>query len=330
MLLSDLEFSDLLILQDGTGRLKGTPGYDRQLKHVPDDCAEDLRALSLKLAGSFVAKGRLNEEGSRDIPKSIRVEHGGVRYRVADLDSVESGQTWFLRRLADTVPDVRALGLPSYLLDWLSKQHQGLVLISGAQSSGKTTTASALVADWLKTRGGHGVTFECPAELPLDGPWGEFGHCFQIEILSELDLAPKIELAYRYARPNIQMIGEIKTRYAATEAQRAALGSSEQIVIATVFGLDLAASLERLANFAKELDGENALQNLASCLLAVIHQKLESENGVRRLSVPEYLLLPLEGAKGTRAKLRKGEFYSLEDDMDALRNHVRCYGVEGL
>ncbi|MEG1609969.1 MAG: ATPase, T2SS/T4P/T4SS family [Bilophila sp.] len=331
MPLSALLFSDLLIYSDGSGRLKGTPGKDRQLVPVPEDCAQEIRAIALKLGGSFLGNSRTSEEGNREIPKVIRFEHEGVRYRVADIHDVKNGQNWFLRRLADSVPNLETLGLPSYIIEWFLQEEHGLVLISGAQDSGKTTTASSLVARWLTLRGGHAVTFECPAELPLDGDWGTFGHCYQTEILGESDLAPQIERAYRYAGPNILFIGEIKTRFAAVEALRAALGSSKQLVIATVFGLGIGAALERLINFARELDGENALQNLADSLLAVIHQNLIAEEDSRKLHIPEFLLLPFaERTKGTRAKIRKGEVHTLGDDITSLKNRIRCEGMAGI
>ncbi|MEG2005630.1 MAG: type II secretion system protein E, partial [Bilophila sp.] len=147
-------------------------------------------------------------------------------------------------------------------------------------------------------------------------------YCFQSEILSEQELAVQIERAHRYASPNLIFIGEIRTRFAALEVLRVALGSSQQLVVATIHGLDIITALERLLNWARELDG-NAAQNLANSLLAVIHQELHLDNGKRVLRIPQFLLVPFsESAKAIRSKIREGQLHSLGDDMREQRNRI--------
>lgn len=327
MPLSALSFADLLLLPDGSGVLKGTSGFgsdELQLVSVPEDCQSEIDELRQALVEAFMSRKILRENGTQELPSTIRLAHGGVHYRVADMHDVK-GQTWFLRRLTETVPDLHELGLHRYLLDWIlaPEQHQGLLLISGAQASGKTTTASALVAARLAMFGGHAVTFENPAELPLGGRHGEHGYCFQSEILSEQELAVQIERAHRYASPNIIYIGEIRTRFAALEVLRVALGSSQQMVVATIHGLDIITALERLLNWARELDGANAAQNLANSLLAVIHQELHINNEKRVLRIPQFLLVPFaEGSKGLRSKIRDGLLQNLGDDMREQKNRI--------
>lgn len=326
MALRDLEFSDLILCADGTVKLKGCPGTGSQLMDVPDSCLWEVESLPDKL--SKVMQGN-------DQNQTFRVEHGDIHYRAACINDVRSRRTWFLRRLADQVPDVESLGLPRFMSDWLlrEEQKQGLILISGPQASGKTTFASSLVAARLKKFGGHGVTFENPAELPLGRFWGEHGCCFQTEIRGEDELAKAIESAHRYASPDIIFIGEIRTRFAALESLRVALGSSRQIVIATIHGLGVVAALTRLLAWARELDGAAVSQNLADALLAVIHVSLETDGEERRhLRSAEFLLLPFkQHTCGVRAKLRDGtKLQSLEDDMREQRNKIACDGEMGI
>lgn len=320
MSLADLQFNDLLLFPDGTARLKGCPGAGTQLVPVPDDCAQEVAELPALL--------------SRHEQAAIRYRHGGITYRAARIDDVNGRRNWFLRRLADAVPSFEALGLLSVLCSWLlsEEQRQGLVLFSGAQASGKTTTASAFVARRLELYGGHSVTFENPAELPLAGSWGFGGYCFQTEINSDDDLAQEIERAHRYASPDIIFIGEIRTRHAAFEALRIALGSSRQLVVATIHGQDVITALDRLVNWARELDGDNARQNLADALLAVIHLSLDTAaDGQRCLSSPQFLLLPFkESSRGIRAKLRDGQFHTLNDDMRELKARIAHKGEQGI
>lgn len=341
MRLSDLVFSDLLILPDGGVKLKGCPESGQQLVSLPPEHHEEIRELPRQLTDAFLSMRQLDPAtGMRMGRSTIRFQHGGVHFRVADFQDVDGGRTWFLRRLPDQVPELASLGLPPFLCDWLlmPTNRHGLILIAGAQASGKTTTASSLVAARLKRFGGHGVTFENPAELPLGGSWGEHGHCFQTEIHGEHELAAHIERAHLYASPNIIFIGEIHTKYAAIEALRVALGSRQQLVVATIHGFDVQAALERLINWAQEIDRANACENLGNSLLAIFMQDLECEERLHK--VPQCLLLPfpydgqptdsLTRTKGVRAKLRDNQLHSLNDDMRQIRNLIKDNGLKVL
>ena len=340
-MLADYDFSDLLLFP-GNWRLKGCPGTDQKLVAVPAECREEVAAMLHALPLEFVKK-RVNpspgeeeaEPGNLDgaaRSRSIRYCHNGVQYRVAATQDVTGEFTFFLRRLPAAVPGLAELGLPDHLVDWLVEPEklQGLVLITGAQASGKTTTAGALVAARLARWGGHGLTLECPAELPLGGTWGEYGFCIQTEITSEHELARQIECAHRFSSPNVILIGEIRTKYAAVEALRIAQGSSKQVVITTAFGLDLLTALGSLLKGARELDGDSAAQHLANCLLCVIHQDLQSMEGHRVLRVPQFLLAPCDkNGDAIRAKIRDGRLLALQDDMREQNNRIAFPSFSG-
>lgn len=338
MSLAAQEFSDLLLFPEAC-YLKGCPGEGQKLIAVPDDCREEIARLVQRLPEEFMRKrvdplslddGILPSEASGPAPeaargRSIRMEHEGLRYRVAAAQNVNGELSYFLRRLPETVPPLESLGLPDYLLKWLMEPPtmQGLVLISGAQCCGKTTTASSLAVGRLARHGGHGLTLECPAELPVGGAWGEYGFCLQTEINSERELARQIEYAHRFSSPNVILIGEIRTKYAAVEALRIAQGSNRQVVIATVFGLDLLTALGTFLRGAKELDGESAGDKLANCLLCAIHQDLHSTEKGYVLRVPDFLLCPFtEDGDTIRRKIREGTLKALADDIKQQKNRV--------
>lgn len=306
----EIKFSDLLLFADGTARLKGCPNTGSHLIPMPDGHEAELIELRQTLS---------------DLDHSVmRLRFGEAYYRVERIDDVDGQRIWFLRKLEDTVRDFCELGLNPVVTNWLIQQRHGLVLFAGAQASGKTTTASSYVCKKLSRDGGHGVTFEFPAELPLAGPQGKFGYCIQTEIANETELAQKIERAHRYSSPDVIFIGEIRTKYAALEALRIALGSNRQLVVATIHGQDVPSALDRLVSGARELDGDNVCQNLADALLAILHLTLESdENGSLCLSTSQYLLLPFnEEAKGIRSKLRDGKFCALADDIRQLKARI--------
>ncbi len=315
-MLKDLTFSDIILVSDGTGYLKGTPDKGQRLVAVPE-----VYKKSTSLLEEVVAK--FKEAG--DPSKSLRIRHLDNAYRAAIYNDVDSGAAYFLRRLPDNVPMLDAVGLPAPLAGWLADaaHRKGLLLLSGGQGAGKTTTAAALIKTRLALHGGHAVSFENPVEMPLAGPHGDHGRCFQTEINSESELAYHIERAHRYSSPNIIYIGEIRGKFAASEALRVALGSSQQLVVATIHGLNVTAALDRLLTWAKELDGEVACRNLSQTLLGIVQQELfegESNKESLTLKVPEFLLLPFSDTSTALRNLLRDGILRLEDDIRAQRN----------
>lgn len=326
MELKSASFTDLILHESGEAFMKGCDSCGQKLVPCEDGIKKEIKLLHEKVL-------KVHEKSERH---TFRVIHEDIGYRVALYEGVDwgSGKVFFLRRIQEQVENFNRIGMPEPIAKWLlsEEQSKGLVLFTGAQASGKTYSASSLVATRLATLGGHGVSFENPAEMPLDGKHGEYGFCFQAEIEREEDLAEGIERSHRFASPNIIYIGEIRSKHAASEALRVCLGSDKQIVIATMHGFDLVTALERLVTMARETDGEIASQNLAQGLLAVVHQQLEqNEDGKKILHVPQFLLAPFnENYKGLRAKIKNGEMAGLQEEMREQKNRIQFGGLDSI
>ncbi len=326
--LKNFEFSDLILAGSRADSwfFKGTAAGGFRLL-AAETCFQNEPALENELATLWQ---ELSEAYSTQKPgMALRVKFNGITFRAARYEDVAHGQVFFLRRLPEKVPDFLSLGLPSHVTKWLLKPENsmGLLLFSGAQGSGKTTSAAAFIAARLASLGGHGVSYENPVEMPLSGPHGPQGFCFQAEISSEGELPAHIERSHRYSSPDIIYIGEIRSKHAASEALRVALGSRRQLVVATIHGIRATAALDRLLTWARELDGEVARQNLAQTLVGVIQQEMTYSNEKRVLNVPEFLLLPFNAsAEPVRAKLRDGNLF-LDDNIREQKNRI-VYGGE--
>ncbi len=161
---------------------------------------------------------------------------------------------------------------------------------------------------------------------------GEFGVCFQAEIEAESELGEAIERSHRYASPDIVYIGEIRSRYAASEALRVCLGSDQQLVVATIHGLGPVAALERLLTMAREIDGKMASHNLSQGLLAIIHQRLEHDGEKKLLKVDDALFLPFPTKNnpdlnaGVRAKLKNEDLPALAENLNEQASRFVLYG----
>lgn len=108
-------------------------------------------------------------------------------FRVENVLSV-NGELYCLRRMPLTIPSIHNLSFDhrfvQYMLS-LSSQ-SGLIIWGGATGSGKTTSISSLLAEYLNLEGGFAYTIEDPAEMPLEGEYqsfnGSIGFCKQTEV----------------------------------------------------------------------------------------------------------------------------------------------------
>lgn len=327
--LRDAVFSDIILDKSSKSNwLKGVPGAGVSLVRLEDQCPDvDPLQLEEQLAAQMLSYK------SRD---AIRFQFDGICFRASYVpsdipkadpsDSSGPYMSWFLRRLPEKTPGLSDLGLPpssAPIIEYLTHPRaHGLILFAGAQNSGKTTFGSSLVKARLEMFGGHCVTFESPAEMPLRGKHGKAGLCIQTEVDREEDLPAAIRRAHMYAQPNEIFIGEIKAPVAAAETARAALGSNNQLVVATIHGQDIVSALQRLIVMGQEIDGDNFVVNLGATLTAIFHLSLKAfDDGTKKIVINESLLIPFGGDFCTkvRAKLKNKEIDTLPQEMKSLK-----------
>ena len=110
--------------------------------------------------------------------RSYLLTYEGRHYRV-ERTIADGGPQFCARKMPVTVPALKKLGLPENLYKYLLSLsgRSGLILLAGPTGSGKSTTISALLKEYLSIKGGYCFTIEDPIELPLDGvyltPTGE-------------------------------------------------------------------------------------------------------------------------------------------------------------
>ena len=69
-----------------------------------------------------------------------------------------------MRKLQPVIPTLRALGLPP-IFEEIAREKTGLVLVTGATGSGKTTTLAAILNEINENQSVHVVTLEDPIEF---------------------------------------------------------------------------------------------------------------------------------------------------------------------
>lgn len=173
------------------------------------------------------------------------------------------------RILAEKIPDIDTLGLPPVIKEIFSKT-SGLVLVSGATGSGKSTTIASALEYVNQNFSRHIICIEDPIEYLHSNIKSFFSHR---EIGKDTQsFASAIRSSLRQD-PDIIFIGELRDK----ESIKTALLASQlgHLVVATTHSIDGATTLSRIINSFEESRTQIALE-LASSLEAVISQELAS------------------------------------------------------
>ena len=167
---NEIDFSDIYIVPDGAAYIWGQKTPSGLVPTHPDDYEEFYQALKDTYDGEN---------------PSYLVKYKGLNYRVERTVTLD-GQQFCARKMPHKIPDINKLGIEERLLTYLKSLSgsSGLILLAGTTGSGKTTTLSSLLKEYLERDGGYAFTLEDPVEMPLDGtyltPNGEFGICKQM------------------------------------------------------------------------------------------------------------------------------------------------------
>ena len=189
-----------------------------------------------------------------------------------------------MRRLADAIPTTEELGLPP-AVGQLAELQRGLVLVSGATGSGKSTTLSAIVGQINATRREHIITIEDPIE---------YVHADDKAVVSQREIGsdtPSFTEALRRALrqdPDVILVGELREPEAVATAIRAA--DTGHLVLSTVHTNSAAESITRLIEFFPEAERELMRQMFVASLCAVVSQRLVPKVGGGRVAAVEVLI----------------------------------------
>lgn len=233
--------------------------------------AEDMMLFAQHLAGAVVSSFRNNHH-------SFVVECDGFRYRAQHIEKSK----FALRLLKKRLWPIEKLGyLPEHANMLMSEDLKaigGLVLVSGAAGSGKTTTVGTILGARLSKYGGYCLALEDPPEEPLAGWHANIGYCEQMEVVDGnfeeaiykgLRCFPSKERA-------ILMVGEVRSKHAAAELLRVAIDG--HLVFSTIHANSPIEALQRLLYLASAELGERAARDLlANSLRVSLTQRLEHE-----------------------------------------------------
>lgn len=173
-----------------------------------------------------------------------------------------------IRGIPMVVPSIDVIGVPSVLRQLCHRQ-RGLILITGATGSGKSTTMAAMLQHINENRYVHIVSAEDPIEFVYRDVKASIT---QREVGSDITSFHEALHAGLRQDPDVIMIGEMRDR----ETIQAALTAAEtgHLVISTLHTNDAKSTIDRILDVFPG-DAQNQIRiQLAASLVAVISQQL--------------------------------------------------------
>lgn len=188
-----------------------------------------------------------------------------------------------MRKAQNEMPSIVSLGLTPIFRE-IAREKHGMVLVTGATGSGKTTTLAAMLNELNQQQEIHMVTLEDPIEFLHPHIKATFS---QRELGKDFaDFSVGLRAALRQA-PKVILVGEIRDR----ETMEIALTAAEtgHIVFSTLHTISASQSINRVIGMFSNEEGEQIRQRLADTLRYVISQRLAPRIGGGRVMVSEIM-----------------------------------------
>lgn len=216
-------------------------------------------------------------DGSFAIPGVCRVRYNILRYQ-GKLGII-------LRLISDKIPTTEELKLP-LVLNKIASANAGLVLVTGATGSGKSSTLAAMINYINRTSAVHILTLEDPVEylhVPIKA------RITQREIGQDTnDFGSALRSALRQD-PDIILIGEMRDAETIAIAIKAA--ETGHLVFGTVHTTDALSTIGRLISMYPPEEQHVVRTRLADNLYATISQRLlKTADGKGRIAAQEIMI----------------------------------------
>jgi twitching motility protein PilT len=207
---------------------------------------------------------------------------GKVRFRV-NIFSQRGNYSTVLRKLETRIPTIEDLKLPSQF-GKVADEKNGLILVTGATGSGKSTTLAALLDKINNEKSIHIITLEDPVEFVHPHKKATFN---QRELGSDFDaFSSGLRAALRQA-PKVILVGEMRDR----ETVEIGMSASEtgHLVMSTLHTVDAGQTINRIIGMFSKEEEQQIRIRLADTVRWIICQRLLPKVGGGRIALLEIL-----------------------------------------
>jgi twitching motility protein PilT len=207
---------------------------------------------------------------------------GKVRFRV-NIFSQRGNYSTVLRKLETRIPTLEDLKLPPQF-GKVADEKNGLILVTGATGSGKSTTLAALLDKINNEKSIHIITLEDPVEFVHPHKQATFN---QRELGSDFDaFSSGLRAALRQA-PKVILVGEMRDR----ETVEIGMSASEtgHLVMSTLHTVDAGQTINRIIGMFSKEEEQQIRIRLADTVRWIICQRLLPKVGGGRIALLEIL-----------------------------------------
>ncbi len=221
----------------------------------------------------------LLREGSCDLSYALGDK---ARFRV-NIFSRSGNYAIVLRKLEATIPTIQDLNLPQPFHK-MATEKNGIIFVTGATGSGKSTSLAALLDKINDTKSVHVITLEDPIEFQHSQKCSTFN---QRELGADFDtFASGLRAALRQA-PKVILVGEMRDR----ETVEIGLSAAEtgHLVLSTLHTVDAGQTINRIIGMFSSEEEKQIRIRLADTIRWVVCQRLLPKTGGGRVAAFELM-----------------------------------------
>ena len=255
---------------------------------IPVDMKPDFKTLT-PFQTEILALNLINQDrrltkdllaqGSCDLSYGLP---GKARFRV-NIFSQGANYSIVLRKLESKIPTIDGRALPKTMYK-ISEEKNGIVFVTGATGSGKTTTLAAILDQINETKSVHIITLEDPVEYQHPHKKSTFN---QRELGMDFDTyASGLRAALRQA-PKVILVGEMRDR----ETVEIGLSAAEtgHLVLTTLHTIDAGSTINRILGMFTTEEERQIRIRLADSIRWSVSQRLLPKIGGGRVATFEIL-----------------------------------------
>ena len=218
-------------------------------------------------------------EGSCDLSYQLA---GKARFRV-NVFSQKGYYSVVMRQLATRIPTIEEMNLPPAFFK-MTEVLNGIILVTGATGSGKTTSLAAFLNEINEKKSVHVITLEDPVEFVHSQKNATFN---QREMGLDFDaFASGLRAALRQA-PKVILVGEMRDR----ETVEIGLSAAEtgHLVLSTLHTVDAGSTINRIIGMFDQEEEQQIRIRLADTVRWIACQRLLPKIGGGRVAAFEIL-----------------------------------------
>jgi twitching motility protein PilT len=188
-----------------------------------------------------------------------------------------------LRKLSTEIPSVDQLNLPP-IFHTISKEKTGLILVTGATGTGKSTTLAALLNELNEMKSIHVVTLEDPVEFVHAQKKATFN---QREMGNDFStFSSGLRAALRQA-PKVILVGEMRDRETVEIGMSAA--ETGHLVMTTLHTINAGQTINRIVGMFDQAEEQQIRIRLAETVRWIVSQRLLPKIGGGRVAALEIM-----------------------------------------